>query len=343
MKCPSCGTAGPRGRLVCSVCRGLLHREELEALVGEASVARVAGEVRTESEILRRALALLPPESRQHDTISRRVASLSAELDGLAPSVAKGDPEEAKKRWGGAGAIGSVALLAWKGKAILVFLLSKGKLLLAGLTKSGTLFSMVLAFGVYWTIFGWPFALGLVVSIYVHEMGHVAALRHYGIAASAPMFIPGLGAFVRLKQYPANPREDARVGLAGPIWGLGAALAAYAIFRWTAEPIWAAIARFGAWINLFNLLPVWQLDGGRGFKALTQWMRIGVAAAMGVMLYLTGEGLLWLLLIAGAFGAFSKKAPDEGDIVAFGQFLFLVVALALLSVLPIPVEAFQAE
>jgi len=343
MKCPACGTEGPRGRVVCSACRGLLYREEIEGLVAEASEARRASEVRRESELLRRAAALLPPESRQHETISRRVESLSAELDGVAPRASDGSAEGSKRRWGGVGAIGSVALLAWKGKALLVFLLTKGKLLLAGLTKSGTLFSMVLAFGVYWAIFGWPFGLGLVVSIYVHEMGHVAALRHYGIAASAPMFIPGLGAFVRLKQYPANPREDARVGLAGPIWGLGAALAAFLIFRWTAEPIWAAIARFGAWINLFNLLPVWQLDGGRGFKALTQGMRLAVAAVMGLMLYVTGEGLLWLLLIAGGIGAFSKAAPDEGDTVAFGQFLFLVIALSLLSVLPIPVEAFQAD
>src|SRR3989449_3180384 len=92
------------------------------------------------------------------------------------------------------------------------------------------------------------------------------------------MFIPGVGAVVRLKQYPASPREDARVGLAGPLWGLGAAAAAYAAYLGTGGGIWAAIAHFGAWVNLFNLVPVWQLDGGRGFPALTRRQR-GIAAA----------------------------------------------------------------
>src|SRR3989454_12639768 len=81
---------------------------------------------------------------------------------------------------------------------------------------------MLLSAGVYWAAWGWKFALGVVLSIYVHEMGHVQALQRYGIKATAPMFIPGVGAVVRLKQYPASPREDARVGLAGPLGGLGA-------------------------------------------------------------------------------------------------------------------------
>jgi len=73
--------------------------------------------------------------------------------------------------------------------------LGKGKLLLLGLTKSTTLFTMLLSMGVYWTAWGWRFALGLVLSIYVHEMGHVAALQRYGIKATAPMFIPGFAGY----------------------------------------------------------------------------------------------------------------------------------------------------
>src|SRR3989475_7787557 len=93
------------------------------------------------------------------------------------------------------------------------------------------------------------------------------------------MFIPGVGAFIRLKQYPTDRREDARVGLAGPVWGAGAAAAAYAVYFATHAGIWGAIAHVGAFINLFNLVPVWQLDGGRGFRALTRpqrWIATGV-------------------------------------------------------------------
>jgi len=97
---------------------------------------------------------------------------------------------------------------------------------------------LLLSASLYWTIWGWKFALGVVLSIYIHEMGHVQALQRYGIKATAPMFIPGLGAVIRLKQYPADAREDARVGLAGPLWGLGA-LAAYVVYRATGVGVWA--------------------------------------------------------------------------------------------------------
>src|SRR5439155_26028416 len=103
--------------------------------------------------------------------------------------------------------------------------------------------------------------------------GHVSALRRYGIAATAPMFIPGFGALVRLKQYPASPAEDARVGLAGPLWGTLASVAFFATGLATHWPSLIAIARVGAWLNLFNLIPIWQLDGGRGFNALSRAQR----------------------------------------------------------------------
>jgi Zn-dependent protease len=228
-----------------------------------------------------------------------------------------------------------VATLAWKLKAVVAFVLAKGKLLLLGLTKTGTSLSMLFAFGVYWAALGWKFAAGLVASVYVHEIGHVSALHRLGIPASAPMFIPGVGAFVRLEQYPADAREDARVGLAGPLWGLAAAGAAALAYLLTGAPIWGAIARFGAWINLFNLLPVWQLDGGRGFRVLSRPQRWGVTLALGAAWYLTAEGLLALVGLAAAARAWGADAPEEGDGRAFVEFLVLVGALAGLCVLPV--------
>ena len=115
---------------------------------------------------------------------------------------------------------------------------------------------------------GAGFGLGLVGSIYVHEVGHVAALRRYGIEASAPMFVPGFGALVRMKQYPTDAHEEARTGLAGPLWGLVAALVAAAVGALLSSPVALSVASVGATINLFNLIPVWQLDGARGLRAL---------------------------------------------------------------------------
>src|SRR5262249_42285113 len=120
--------------------------------------------------------------------------------------------------------------------------------------------------------------LGVIASIYVHEMGHVAALKRYGIDASAPMFVPGFGALVRMKQYPTDAHEEARTGLAGPTWGLFAAIVALAIGEVTHSLVAMQVAMLGAALNLLNLIPVWELDGARGIRALAQNERLVVAA-----------------------------------------------------------------
>jgi Zn-dependent protease len=170
-----------------------------------------------------------------------------------------------------------------------------------------------------------------VIGIYIHEMGHVAALARYGIKASAPMFIPGLGAVVRMKQVLTDVRQDARVGLAGPIWGLGAGLAAYAIGRYTGSHSWFAIAQTTGFLNLFNLIPFWQLDGGRAFHALNRTQRFIAAVAIGLAWYQSDQGLLILLLILAAFQAFSKDAPEAPDHGTLVSFIFLIAALTWLS------------
>ena len=274
----------------------------------------------------RQALDLLPTDSTQYHAVSARVLALSRTVESQ-PAAAKPG-----SRWGkGAAGLGALGALVAKFKFAVVFLLTKAKLLLFGLTKAGTLFSMLLSAGVYWTLWGWKFAIGIVLSIYVHEMGHVQALQRYGIKATAPMFIPGLGAVIRLKQYPATPGEDARVGLAGPAWGLGASVAAYAVYLATNISVWGAIGHFGAWVNLFNLLPVWQLDGGRGFRALARLQR-WLAAAVAAALYLaTREGLLLLIALAAAASAGFSAAPKESDRTVLLEYTSLVIVLAALT------------
>jgi Zn-dependent protease len=198
---------------------------------------------------------------------------------------------------------------------------------------------MLLSAGAYWTIWGWKFAVGVVLSIYIHEMGHVQALQRYGIKATAPMFLPGIGAVIRLKQYPAEPREDARVGLAGPLWGLGAALAAYVLYRATSVGVWGAIAHFGAWVNLFNLLPVWQLDGARGFRAMSREQRWTAVAVIGLAWVVSKEGVLLLLLLTAAAAAGWGRAAEESDRPALLQYGLLVGALSLLCRIDVPLAA----
>ncbi len=209
----------------------------------------------------------------------------------------------------------------------------KLKVILLGLAKGTTFLSMMLSLGVYWTIFGWKFALGLVLSIYIHEMGHVIALRRLGFQATAPMFIPGFGALIRLQQQVVNPTEDAEIGLAGPIYGLGAATLALGIWLLTREPIFAAIAGVNAWINLFNLLPVYTLDGGRGFHAMSRLQKVLVALTVGGAWFYTADGLLALIGLVCAFRSITDKSEKEGSWRTAIIFMLLVISLSAISLM----------
>jgi len=219
---------------------------------------------------------------------------------------------------------------------IILLVLSKAKFLLLGLSKASTFLTMLLSFGLYWELWGWKFALGFVLCIYIHEMGHVAALTRYGIHASAPMFIPGFGAMVRSAQYPQTVGADARVGLAGPLYGLGASIVCAILAFSTGAPIWAALARSSAWLNLVNLAPLLFLDGARGFRALTKVHRFIVAATFGLMYFVTGDTVVMILGAISAFRGFSKDSPLEPDNSALQLFIFLIVTLSLLSMIPVP-------
>jgi Zn-dependent protease len=323
--CPQCGSVVAPSLLSCPTCHALIHGARLRTLATQGAEAERRGEASAALEAWRTALTLLPRESQQFATIAARIERVAEPADRAPAAPAAGR----SRGWAGGAAIGA-ALLAWKSKALVLFLLTKGKLLLLGLTKSSTLFSMLASLGVYWTAFGWRFAAGLVGSIYVHEMGHVAALRRLGIPASAPMFIPGFGALIRLEQHPASPRESARVGLAGPIWGLGAALAAFAIGAAIDAPIWSAIGHTGAWLNLFNLMPVWHLDGGRAFSAMSRVERAIACAALVLMFAVTREGLLVLLMILAGVQVLRANTDAAGDRTSLVHYVGLVIVLSLL-------------
>jgi Zn-dependent protease len=344
--CPACGSQIAPRLLSCPSCQRLVHADRLKELAAAAQGAESQGEPARALPGWREALALLPPESRQYAAIAERIAQLGRQVEARpAPLAAKAAPtnnataSSGSPGWSGGmagGILGTLALALWKFKFLAVFLLTKAKFLLLGLTKASTFLSMFLAFGVYWTAFGGPFALGLVLSIYIHEMGHVAALLRYGVAASAPLFVPGLGAFIRLNQAFSDPRQDARVGLAGPIWGMAAALVCAGVFALTRQPLWGALAHVGGLINLFNLLPIWQLDGGRAFRSLSRAQRWLALAGVATVWAITSEGLLVLLMLAGAARAALDKSESKPDAAILVQYIGLVAILSGLCLLSVP-------
>jgi Zn-dependent protease len=302
-------------------------------LAAEATQAETAGDLPKAVEIWARMLELLPPGSLQHQRISELLAdgrSRPQPNAGLSAPAAARPRSGIGKKTGWLVGLGAAVALLLKFKWVLLFVLGKGKLLLLGLFQAKTFLSMGLALWVYVMAWGWKFALGLVVSLYIHEMGHVAWLRHYGIPATAPMFIPGVGAFVRLKAAPQSPAQDARVGMAGPLWGAVAAGGFLAVGHLAEWPMWLAIATIGAWINMFNLLPVWQLDGGRAWNALARRERMWAAAALWLLALVAGDGLFFIIAITGTLRVVMGRAPEKGDRAALVMYVALAAGLTLL-------------
>ena len=320
--CARCGTELAPEMLNCPACGTLVHSERLKSLAAEAEAAKAAGNLRDETAAWQQALELLPASSQQYSVINARVTDIARQLASNEPTAVGGKPST--PRYKGAGALIT---------AIVLLAITKGKFLLLGLTKAKTLLSMFAFFGVYWSMYGWPFALGLVLTIYIHEMGHVYVLRKLGIESGAPLFIPGLGALILMKRHISDPSIDAKVGLAGPIWGLGAGLAAYVVYLVTNAEIWGAIAAVTGFINLFNLIPIWQLDGSRGFHALARWQRWIAIIAVAAAYYLTGQKMLLIVGAVALFRAFQRvESNPAGDRLALSTYVGLIFALAWLSV-----------
>jgi len=313
-RCERCGTELSPSALACPSCRGLVHAETLRSLTGEARALEARSEAAAALDCWKRALVLVPGGTKQHAAISAEVERLTATLPTPPPASTSSTAPQWVQRFG---PIAVVLFAGWK---------------LIGLGKAAAFVSLLASFAVYWTAWGWAFALGFIVSLYLHELGHVVALRKAGLPASPPMFIPGVGAYVRLHARPKTPRIDALVGLAGPLVGLVVAVAFFLAARATGSGLLRALAHVGAFINLLNLVPVWQLDGSRGFGALGRTDRVLLMVLTAVLLATTGERGLWLVLIPGVFRAFSAKVPARGDVPVLLLFAGLLVALSELAV-----------
>jgi Zn-dependent protease len=187
--------------------------------------------------------------------------------------------------------------------AALVGLLAKLKTLLL-LAPKAKLFitagTMLVSVAAYSFVFGWPFAAGFVLLLLVHEMGHAIALRREGVRASAPIFIPFLGAVIGARSLGDNALAEARVGLAGPILGSLGSAACIVVWQLTGATFWQALAFTGLFLNLFNLLPVVPLDGGRAMAAMAPWMWfLGLAALVPLAIIFPNPIIFLILLLAG--------------------------------------------
>jgi Zn-dependent protease len=221
----------------------------------------------------------------------------------------RGHVSEGKKRKGLAGLAGlgiAIATLLLKIKTVLLFLLNLEWL--AVLAKFGFAgITAIISVVAYSFLFGWPFAIGLVALLFLHEMGHAIVMKLKGMPVGGMIFIPMLGAAVFMNQMPKNAKDEAEVGIAGPI--AGAIASSVCLLLALQAPhihsIWAPLAYFGFLMNLFNLIPIVPFDGGRVLAAIDRrvWILgfLGLAAFQ-IWTWINGNFSPWLLffvVIAG--------------------------------------------
>lgn len=202
---------------------------------------------------------------------------------------------------------------------VLVAILSKFKGLLVVLLKflpvllktGGTMLLSVWAYALAW---GWQFAAGFVLLIFVHECGHLVAARRLGLKVGAPVFIPFMGALIALKEAPRNAWIEAQVGIGGPLLGsLGAALCLCA-HRLTGQGLFSALAYTGFFLNLFNLAPLGMLDGGRIVTALSPWLWLVGVAVIGYLMFTHFNFLLFLIFLVSlprVLSLFRTRTAEE--------------------------------
>jgi Zn-dependent protease len=205
------------------------------------------------------------------------------------------------------------------------------------LLKSGG--TMLLMVWVYMQLWGWQFALGFVLLLLVHEMGHLIVAKKFGLKVGAPVFIPFMGAFIALKEAPRNAWMEACVGIGGPMLGSLGALVCNALGEFLAAPIFIALAWFGYFLNLFNLTPVGMLDGGRIVTALSRWLWLPGFAVLLWFGWKYPNFIIWLIVLLSLpriYSLFRKRTEEEQryfEVTSFQRWIMSVLYFGLIAVL----------
>lgn len=313
--CRRCGRELTPGALVCDQCHALVHSEELDRLATEAKALEAKGELRRAREQWLAGLLLLPRTSKQYDWIKQHAHELEVAADEARL------PEPTDNKWAKRlGPVGPIAIL-----------LAKGKTVLFALFKLKFLFSFAAFIGIYWAMWGMKFGIGFAVLILLHEMGHFIDIKRRGLPADMPVFLPGLGAYVRWQALGVPLETRAAISLAGPLAGFFVAVACAVLWWQTGNPLWAALARAGAVLNLLNLIPVWVLDGGQAALALSKTERIILLTACLALWLVLGENMFFLVALGAGYQVFlAGNLPAHPSRATTIYFIVVLTALGVI-------------
>ncbi len=263
-------------------------------------------------------------------------------LLGEAPRPPK--PDQGKKLKKALVSLGVIGVLLAKSKSLLLPLL---KFFPVILKTGGSMFVTIWVYAISW---GWWFALGFVLLLFVHECGHLLAAKRIGLKVGAPVFIPFMGAFIALKEAPKNAWIEAQVGIGGPLLGTLGAVVCFGIYLATGNPFFGALTYVGFVLNLFNLAPVGFLDGGRIVTALSPWLWLVGIVVVGFLMVTQFNFLIALIFFASlprVFSLFRRKSEEElryfevtpaqrwfMGTLYFGLVAFLVLGMSLVHIRP---------
>lgn len=183
-------------------------------------------------------------------------------------------------------------------------------LLLLAFKFGGTFFSMLFMIWIYSTFWGWKFAAGFVGLIFVHEMGHVFAAMALGIPVSAPIFIPFMGASIVMRQNPRDAMTEALMAYAGPLAGGVGSWVCLWVGQAYNLPWVVGVAFYSFFINLFNLIPVPPLDGGRVCAAVSRWFWVIGVVMLGLFIAYFGQWIMLAIVAMIVFFAFRRIRDD---------------------------------
>jgi len=310
--CHGCGAPLALGAIVCPQCHALVHSEELLRISTAAKALEEQGDLAKARALWLTALPLLPADSTQAEWIRGQAYKLE---------IAEKNAPPAAPKYGWAKKLGPLAPIA--------ILLAKGKTLLFALFKLKFLVSLFAFIWIYWLLYGPAFGIGFALLILVHEMGHFIDIKRRGLPAEMPVFLPGLGAYVKWQTLGVTRQTRAEVSLAGPLAGLiGAAFCAVMWFK-THSGIWAALAHATAWLNVLNLTPVWILDGSGAANALDKTQRFVLLAACLALAAWTRDWSFAVVAAGTVYRLFTKDLPPKGSSRVAVYFVGVLVALAV--------------
>ena len=313
--CKRCSQELPPGALVCDHCHALAHSEELERLSAEARELEARGDMQQAREKWLSALPLLPATSTQADWIKHHAEALNA----------GGDPPPA----------GAASDNPWVQQRELVSPITGQAGTNRSPMKAGVTLTSILSFLAFVAIYsvgsGLKFGIGFAALILIHEMGHFIDIKRRGLPADMPVFLPGLGAYVRWQAMGVSIETRAAISLAGPLAGFFASVACAVIWYQTGNPLWASLARVGAVLNVLNLIPVWVLDGGQAALALSKTERIVLMAVCAALALLLGQNIFFLVAAGAGYRAFfAKDFPARPSPATTIYFIAVLLALGVI-------------